>query len=371
MKGKNRDNIASNNIKYISGIKGFACVMVMLGHYLAVYKYAEEFPIRIGILDSLLNSKLNFLLNESYYLYLFFIVSGYLIARSSISSLYALVQKIVIRFLRLGVPILCSSTIIFVLCIKGIGMHNAETNILFANDFFQNNYYDIPITIEHLLYSPLDSWLLGEAIINQPYWCLKEMFIASSIIYVVGYLWHKFEKKPMIQTSLIFLAIIASLRFSFDGVRTACLVGMALQKFEEKKEDLSNSSTFAFWMVASSILLYIYEERIMCAILFAVLIFYIPKWKVSKDVLSSKPFQFLGDISWGIYSFHYPILSSVGALLILHVKTNVLLACIIGIGVSMVLSILLAIMYRYTLEILISKWIGSLKKLKFEHTRSR
>ncbi|MBQ8246566.1 MAG: acyltransferase [Lachnospiraceae bacterium] len=369
MKGVRSSNIFQNNIRYINGIKGFACIMVMLGHFLAVYKYAEEFPIRIGVLDSILNSKLSFLLNESYYLYLFFIVSGYLIARSRVSRVYTLVQKVVIRFLRLGVPILCSSALIFVLCIKVIGMHNKETSILFTNDFFQNNYYDIPITFEHLLYSPLDSLLFGEAIINPPYWCLKGMFIASIIIYIVGYLWQKFEKKPMLQISLVFLAIIGSLRFSFDGVRTACLVGMALQKFEEKKEDLSNSSVFAFWMIASSILLYIYEERIMCAILFAVLIFYIPKWKLSNSILSSKPFQFLGDISWGVFSFHYPILSSVGALTILNVRANVLLACIIGIAVSIILSILMAIVYRYTFEIVISKWINSLKKLKFENKR--
>lgn len=363
--------IRQNTIQYIDGVKGFACLMVMLGHYLGVYKYAEKFPVKIGILDAVLNSKLNFLLNESYYLYLFFIVSGYLIARSSVPNLPELIKKVVIRFLRLALPILCSSAIVFFLCIKWIGMHNAETSSLFVNHWFQNNYYNIPVTFENLFYSPLDALLLAEASINPPYWCLKGMFIGSVVIYIVDFLLYKLSGRPELQVSLIFLSLICSLHFSFDGVRTACLVGMALWKFEKHKEEFSKTASLAFWMIVSSILLYVYEEQMMISLLFAVLIFYLPKWEISNKILSSRPFQFLGDISWGVYSFHWPIYSSIGALLILNVNTGGLVSTwVIGMLVSIILTVIISILYRYTFEIVTSKLISRLKNLSFEFKKA-
>lgn len=105
----------SNYKKYITGLKGFACVMVMVGHFLGVFAYAESMPIDTHYFLAFRNSKLGFLLNESYWLFLFFIVSGYLLAYSRIDKLHQLFAKMVQRFLRLGLPVLFAYVIIYII----------------------------------------------------------------------------------------------------------------------------------------------------------------------------------------------------------------------------------------------------------------
>ena len=64
---------------HISGLKGFACFMVMMGHYIGLYKYAENFPVESVLLDyfeKFLASRIGFVLDETYWVILFFVVIG-------------------------------------------------------------------------------------------------------------------------------------------------------------------------------------------------------------------------------------------------------------------------------------------------------
>ena len=70
-----------NELMYINGMKGIACLFIMISHFLGIYKYAQEFSPKFPILDIILNSPISFLVNETYWLYLFFVVSGYLVAK--------------------------------------------------------------------------------------------------------------------------------------------------------------------------------------------------------------------------------------------------------------------------------------------------
>lgn len=49
---------------HISGLRGAACVLIMLGHFLGLYKYAQQFVPRFRLMDSILASRFSFLLNE-------------------------------------------------------------------------------------------------------------------------------------------------------------------------------------------------------------------------------------------------------------------------------------------------------------------
>ena len=117
---------------YITGLKGLACVMVMIGHLLGIFTNAKSIPIDLQYFLTFRNSKIGFLLDESYWLYLFFIISGYLLALSRIESLHHLFAKIIQRFLRLGIPILFVYIIVYFIY-RTIGFHNSDTSIFFDN----------------------------------------------------------------------------------------------------------------------------------------------------------------------------------------------------------------------------------------------
>ena len=125
---------------YISGLKGMGCVLIMVGHFLGIYKYAQVFP-GIRFIDILQNSSLSLLTNEGYWLYLFFVISGYLVAKSKINNVRELLTKSIHRFLRFAISILFSFFVIYVLYLV-FGFHNQETIPLFQCGWFQKYYTD-------------------------------------------------------------------------------------------------------------------------------------------------------------------------------------------------------------------------------------
>ena len=72
-----------SSLKFINGLKGLACLLIMAGHYIGFYKYAENFPSNIRALDIIKNSStLSELCSESFWVVFFFVISGYLLSRS-------------------------------------------------------------------------------------------------------------------------------------------------------------------------------------------------------------------------------------------------------------------------------------------------
>ena len=45
--------------------------------------------------------------------------------------------------------------------------------------------------------SPIDVLILGKSSLNSPYWVLREMFVASLIIYAADYILNKFSQRPI------------------------------------------------------------------------------------------------------------------------------------------------------------------------------
>lgn len=168
-----------NELMYINGMKGIACLFIMISHFLGIYKYAQEFSPKFPILDIILNSPISFLVNETYWLYLFFVVSGYLVAKSKIVSVKDFMFKLITRFLRFVFPILFSYLFIYL----PVGFHSSETNNFFLCDWFQKSYTSQYQFIEVIL-SPVRVLIFGKCDLNSPYWCLKYMFFSSVIIYL-------------------------------------------------------------------------------------------------------------------------------------------------------------------------------------------
>lgn len=326
---------------YITGLKGIACIFIMIGHFLGIYKYSQQFLPGIPLLDTIFNSRVSFLLNEGYWLYLFFFLSGYLVSKSQVKTVADVVTKSVSRFFRLAFPVLFSYLLIYLIyCL--FGFHNGQTASLFRCDWFQS-YYAEQYSIMHVLRSPIDVLFYGNPILNGPYWVLRDMLIASILIYILKYFYLLLSKKnEAISYSVLVIATFATETVS--PIITACLIGMLISICEDV-EGILSKPYFSFWAIIIAMSQYYFTDTFVFNVFFVLLILFIPKVRLFDRILSSKPVVFLGNISWGIYSFHWPLICSIGALLIINLQPQTgllnafLLACISVAFITLVISV--------------------------------
>lgn len=346
--------LRSNYKNYITGLKSFACIMVMIGHFIGIYKYAENFPAKSNItqlFDIFLDSKLSFILDETFWVILFFVVSGYLVAMSNIPDIKTFAVKCFMRFLRLGLPILFAYAAIF-LIYKTIGFHTTETLEFFENSFIQKNY-TATYSLLQILKSPVDVLILGETTLNGPYWVLREMFFSSIIIYFFAWLKNRFANNNIILFALLITTVISMV---FSNIIFAGLFGMLLHSLEQdnKKEVLSNKIFIVAAIAFCASLYFIPRSRIAC-LFFGALIVFLPKLPLINAIFSSKIALFFGKISFGIYSFHWPVFCSIGMLSLINMQQQfgLLKASAFCIIISIVATIIVSILFYYTFE----KWI--------------
>lgn len=345
--------------QYINGLKGMACILIMLGHYLGLYKYAQQFTPRFPLLDTLLSSPLSFLFDEGYWLYLFFVISGYLVAQSMIGSIKQIVHKSIGRFFRFGFPILFSYLVIYIIyCF--CGFHATDTLELFQCDWFQK-YYSGSYSIFDVIIGPIKVLVLGESTLNSPYWVLQKMLIASMLIYIIRYLCNKtYELHPSLCFSVLILITCVSIVIS--QIITACLIGMLIALYE--RGQFLQNTVLPFWTIACAMMLYVLPKSIIASLFFASMIIFIPKVRWINTIFSSALFQFLGRISWGIYSFHWPVICSIaGIMIILSSQIGLQIAYIIVCIIATCITVIISVAYYYSFErisIKLSKSVGSL-----------
>lgn len=333
---------------YITGLKGFACILIMIGHYLGLYKYAEQFSPRVPLIDTVLDSCLSFLLDEGYWLYLFFVVSGYLIAKCNVKKIGDVVYKTISRFLRFVFPIFFSYVIIYLIYLL-IGFHTAETSSLFRCDWYQC-FYSENYSVKDVLHGPIDVLILGRSTLNSPYWVLRDMFLASILIYILKYCYFIFgEKNDAICFSALTIITFASSFIS--TVIATCLMGMLVSVYEGR-DKVYKKPYFAFWTMAVTMALYILPKSLVSAFFFISLIIFIPKVKHIDSIFSSKSFQFLGKISWGVYSFHWPLICSFGGKLIIYLqpKVGILKSYFITCVLACISTLIISVIFYFTFE---------------------
>lgn len=337
--------------KYINGLKGFACIMVMAGHYIGLYGYAEKFPAGNALtelLGRLLDSDLNFIINESFWVVLFFVVSGYLVSMSNIRSIKPLVRKSIMRFLRLGLPVLFAYAIIF-LIYKTIGFHNSETLEFFENSFIQKSYTG-EYTFWDVIKSPFDVLIMGKTSLNSPFWVLREMLITSVIIYFLTWLKNRIKNENIF---VIILSAVFTASMILSNVVFAGIFGMLVYLLENDKDKAirSNKIFISVSIVFCALLYIIPRSRITC-IFFGALILLIPRLPLVNTVFSSGFSQFINKISFGIYSFHWPVFCSLGMLSLIFLQKHIglITACVLSALLSAAVSVVISVLFYHIIE---------------------
>lgn len=336
------------NTEYISGLKGIACILILLGHYSGLVKYTTTPVTFYYYIQWIANSSVGFVFDECFWLYLFFICSGYLLSKSRITCCRELISKCIQRVFRLGVPILFAC--FFIYLISFAGFYNGKTASILDNPWFQNPYHS-KYSLLQLIISPIDVLFLNKCSFNSPYWVLRDMLFASWIIYGLCYI------RQTNRFSRLFLPIyivVLLVTFYFSSVVFSCVMGMAVSfvtnSFSMKEGHFRLLCLLL--LIINGIFIVINGQHVIAnALFFVLLILFVSAFPLLKNVFSIKPCRFLAKYSWGIYSFHWPILCSAGAwvLITLYTKYGFWKAYAVAAVVATVVTLVTSIIYDRSL----------------------
>ncbi len=350
MKTKDRD-------EWVNGLKGIACLFIMMGHFTGLYKYADNIhSFKNTFLDMIVTYPVSIITSESFWLFLFFPVSGYCLAKSaerSLKDIWDVLYKVMIRGCRFVLPIM--GTALLVLCIGYcIGFHNQEIASLVDNNWLASAY-NRELNIGDAIQEPFLVLLKGVSLFNSPYWCIKSMFIASVLVYLLVYCKKKCEEKN-IKHCEILIGILALFVFGISG-RTAILAhvfGMLLAWCEDIIYKHTNKYTYVYLLaaIAPLIVFLVNGSDAWVGLSFCLLMLAVNNIKYLKYCVEKLGGR-IGKISWGIFSYHWPVFNSVGMLLFLNLNaTSLNKGLVFGIVfvVCIIITIFMAIISYYTVE---------------------
>lgn len=341
----------SQREEYIDGMKGLACLFVLLGHFTGIYKYAENATaIDSWFTQILTKGPLSFFTAESFWLYLFFVLSGYLLTMSTpprkCSEFW---KKCIKRVLRLAIPIVGAAVFTFVIQCT-IGFYNFKIQDTVSNTWL-THLYETQLTLRDIIEEPFRVLLLGSSKFNSPFWCLRDMLLASVIIYAVGWACKTVKIKGSVLGVLILLGAIVN-----RGVIVACLVGAMTGFLKQQCKTLKVPNAVAVCGVLSPIVAFFTKNLFVMDVAFALCLLSVPLVPQVKSILETSFVQKTGSVSFGIYALHWPVINSIGlgTLYVLGKTTSpapLMLLSLVGV---LLVTFLLAILFKATVERLTS-----------------
>lgn len=93
-----------------------------------------------------------------------------------------------------------------------------------------------------------------------------------------------------------------------------CVLGAILSWGESDISSLKEKQLFYVFILLVALGLSIVDKIYIQRMFFIALLICIPKIKILNSIFSSRIFKFTGDVSFEIYSFHWPLYCSLGAL---------------------------------------------------------
>lgn len=317
---------------------------------MGIYKYAEN----ATVIDSwfthvLTKGPLSFFTAESFWLYLFFILSGYLLTVSPPRKCSEFLKKCLKRALRFAFPIVGTAVFVFIIQ-NTIGFYTFKIQDTIQNSWLTHSY-GTRLTLIDIIEEPFRVLLLGSSKFNSPFWCLRDMLLASLLIYAVGWISRTRETKGCVLGILILFAAIIN-----RGVIIACLVGSVAGLLKSQAVFPKVPKVVAVCGLFSPIVAFFMGNTFVMDVAFALCLLSVPLIPQVKAALETNFVKKIGGISFGIYALHWPIINSVG-LEILYAwekALNPAILMLLSLSGVFIATLLLAILFKVTVERLTS-----------------
>jgi peptidoglycan/LPS O-acetylase OafA/YrhL len=327
---------------HIDGIKGILCFFIMFGHFWNLTLWNNPESPLVNKVTTFINNSIfcDTLFSATFWMYAFLLISGYLLSGSKVNNLLDLGVKIVKRYLRFFLLIFASCVFIFGIY-KTVGFHNAKTSEFFINGWYQS-YYTWEFGLKSILTETVNALFYSGCGFNAPFWVMSDILFSSVIIYVCKYV-EKYTKKAS------WVCLVASAFFN-RPVISACLAGYVLGSY---KEQAKKWPVIAMFLVGSICAGLLHREYLFYILLYCFVLALVDRLEFVQKFFGMKFFRFTGQISFGVYAFHWPIICSVGSLALICGRKkgfSGMVAYVLALVVSVIAVTIISTVYYFVIE---------------------
>jgi peptidoglycan/LPS O-acetylase OafA/YrhL len=313
-------------IKWIDGLKLFACCFVFFSHFQGFFYSSCNVDLGYSkVLKLFLDSPVNFLKNGNYWMCVFCIISGFFACKKKVESAKNLVYSLFSRYIRFVIPLFLANIMAYI--ISGtIGFYTQKYGEIFQNDWIKQ-YYDFKITFWIVIRATLK--MTSE--LDSPLWMLKPLFLGTCVIYVLKYLLSKMNAflvngLVIVGYSCIF-CFFPQIHENYLYAWITCL-GCFLHVILDKEYVKINNKAiitggfFACFLspwlingvlvseIQKHVMVAPYVVNYLNAIMGLCLLIFVENSGGIKKFLESETLMKLNGLSFGIYLFHWLLISS-------------------------------------------------------------
>jgi peptidoglycan/LPS O-acetylase OafA/YrhL len=312
--------------RHLDGLRGIAALIVVVSHIVAGFWPAAYFGGGGAFASAFSNTPVFVLISGTFAVYVFLVMSGFVLAGGEVSGIGRLPLQVVARIVRLGIPAGASVGIAFLLLRSG-AIHSVEAGTVTHNAWLASYYTDAEMPAWRGLREMLGyPFLTGDSSLNPVLWTMRTELVGSIVVFAVA----AFLPRTRRPAAYIALALLAYL--SGSGAVFLLIPFMAGALLREA-DWLDRLPAGPWWPAILAIGLLcggvpyadyigtVYEPlvravdlvsgnpvgtiRIGGAFLLAAAVL-----KLRPQVLAWRPAQFLGRISFPLYLIHFPIMAS-------------------------------------------------------------
>lgn len=359
----------NSKITSLESLRGIAAMIVFLGHFIYLFCSKEQ----INLLKSV-----SFLFNGTSSVYLFFILSGFVLSYKfwitySPSQLLASAIK---RYFRL----------LFIVFLSGMFAYCLSYFDLLYNpfDFSQRSFSPIQVSLTEIIYQNFMVFFTGKHT-DEVFWTMRLEYLGSLFIFFYIFITQFIPRKVFLTSVIAFIFLSASIEIIYPihqqlGIKllaffaTGMLLSFCYVNYSKKTTKPFLYNLFSPLLYCVAFCIFFFQAPILdttdlslsekfqssfnffiYVLLGSVLIYGAIKIKVIKNFLESKPLVFLGKISFPFYAIHSLIFGSLNVWILQYISDK---EGIFAILLLLFTDLFVCIILSYYLEKLDKKWIG-------------
>lgn len=373
-------------IGYLDGLRGLAAFSVYLFHFVAAFLpfiYFKDISlIHFNVEKLVVGTPLYYLIDGGVMVSIFFVLSGFVLAKVSnnFKDIEDLIPLLLKRYLRLGIPVLVLTLLIFLLFSNGY-FHNLEASIITLSKGWLGAFYSfIPALDSALFQGTVGALFLNQSSYNPVLWTIYFELLGSILVisfvvllkkfrflkvlilivislllwgspllgFILGMLLYEYKyiylrSISKLTKTIVLLVTIIVWDFTIDGKVTQFFAGKL--NFHSNPE---NIQFFVYSLIASGIIMFVLYSDLI------------------QKLLSRKLFQFLGKISYSFYLLHILIIVSFGSRIFVYLYSYFKGNYAYALTITFILSTILLLLTSFVFTKLIDEKGQILSKKLFQ-----